>query len=61
MPGKVTASSHPNLHVLATSAVVNLAALILFVCVQGEWFVMKIDPISENSFFFFFGVDELES
>lgn len=55
MPGKVTASSHPNLHVLATSAVVNFvvgATLILFVCVQDEWFVMKIDQISENSSFF---------
>lgn len=56
MPGKATASSRPNLHVLATSAVFNFvvrAALILFVCMQEAWFVMKIYMIFENSFFWF--------
>lgn len=56
MPGKATASSRPNLHVLATSAVFNFvvgAAFILFVCMQEVWFMMKIYMIFENLFFLF--------
>ena len=62
MPGKATASSRPNLRVLATSAVFNFAvgaALLLFVCMQEEWFVMKMYMISLR--INFSGLAELES
>lgn len=37
MPGKATASSRPNLHVLATGAVFNLTVRAAFiVCMQEE-------------------------
>lgn len=52
MPGKATASSRPDLNVLATSAVFNFAvgsAFILFVLyARGVIFVMQVNLIFEN-------------